>query len=102
MEEVSEFPAGPLFIRGDCNTDGAVDIADSIFELNVLFGGQGPEACSEACDANDDEAFDIADAIYVLTFLFSMGSPPPLPFPDCGVEPVPAGILGCTNFPPCP
>ena len=38
---------------------------------------------------------------YVLTFLFSAGTPPPAPYPNCGLDPT-ADQLGCNSFPPCP
>ena len=72
------------FIRGDCNDDGAVDIADGIFTLNAIFQG-GPEGvCGLACDANDDGMIDSSDAIYAFNYQFLDGPPPPAPFPDCG------------------
>ncbi len=78
------------FVRGDANSDGAVDIGDAIFVLGFLFSqGQAP-GCLDAADANDDGAVDIGDAIYTLGFLFSQGNPPPPPFPDAGVDPTSA------------
>jgi hypothetical protein len=59
------------FKRGDANNDGAVDIADVVYILAVLFpDGQPPPVFSwDAMDANDDGFVNIADpttlAIYV-------------------------------------
>lgn len=91
-----------MFIRTDCNADGAANIADAVRLLTSLFGGGGPVPCDDACDCNDDETKNIADAVCILNTLF--GSPPSAvlpPFPGCG--PDPAGTaLDCASFPPCP
>jgi hypothetical protein len=91
------------FTRGDCNGDGSVDVADPIATLAHLFGGV-PSLCPEACEVNGDSALDMADPIAALGYLFgSAPSPPlPLPFPDCGADPDPAGSLGCAAAPGCP
>lgn len=88
------------FIRCDCNRDGAPDIADAIFMLNLLFFG-GTPTCYDACDSNDDGGFDIGDPIHCLTTLFAGGPPPPAPFPNCGTDPT-ADSLDCDSFAACP
>ncbi|MFN0058990.1 MAG: hypothetical protein ACKVX7_11080 [Planctomycetota bacterium] len=100
------FDAAPLFVpaqqfvRGDCNADGAMNIADAVTILDVLFVS-GSADCANACDGNDDELFNIADAIFLLNNLFGSGASPAPPFPDCGVDPT-AGSLACDTFSPCP
>ena len=79
-----------LFIRGDGNEDGSFNVADIVFGLNALFvpGGVTP-SCIESCDLNDDGGFNIADMVYGLNSLFIPGSAaPPLPYPDCGQDPI--------------
>ncbi len=89
------------FVRGDCNADAAINIADAVFVLNQLFGTPPPiRTCDDSCDSNGDRMKNIADAIYLLNFLFSMGPPPPPPWPDCGADDNP-NSLGCAEFPPC-
>ncbi len=85
--------AGGAFVRGDGNGDGAIDIADPIFNLDYLFSG-GSSFCADSQDTNDDGAIDIADPIYNLAFLFSSGPPPPAPYPGAGSDPTADG-LGC-------
>ncbi len=92
--------AGP-FLRGDCNGDGNINIADPIFLINELFA-EGPQpACDDACDGNDDGNLNTADAIYGLNYLFAEGPAPPLPFPDCGSDPT-EDAVGCESFAACP
>ncbi|MEE8143001.1 MAG: hypothetical protein V3T77_07870 [Planctomycetota bacterium] len=94
-------PVQPDFVRGDCNVSGTVDIADSVFILNQLFGSPPPSrVCDDACDTNGDHMKNIADAVYLLNFLFVMGTPPPPPWPDCGRNEDPLAI-GCEVFPSC-
>jgi hypothetical protein len=105
-------PPPPLFLRGDCNTDGTLDIADAIELLGYLFlGCHRCPACLAACDMNGDAcepgtrpelALGIADPIYLLSYLFLGGPGPPAPFPYCGTNPCSRdepGRLGCEEYP---
>lgn len=90
------------FQRADSNGDGALNIADPIALLDLLFsGGAGAVNCDDALDGNDDGNRDIADAVFVLAFLFSGGPTPPAPFGVCGVDPT-TDALGCVSHPVCP
>jgi hypothetical protein len=80
-----------LFVRGDVNTDGALDIADAIYSLDALFLGV-VAPCEDATDCNDDGLLNIADPITLLGYLFSGAPAPPPPFPDCGVDPTAAAL----------
>ncbi|MBI4602595.1 MAG: PKD domain-containing protein [Planctomycetes bacterium] len=82
------------FLRGDCNSDGALGLSDAIFELAYLFLGGEEPSCHEACDANGDGAVGISDAIYALSFLFLGGPSLPPPFPSCGTGSL---SLGCVQ-----
>ena len=74
------------YLRGDCNDDAIVNIADGIWILNELFLAGPPNDCEAACDANDDSVFDQTDAIYIFNYQSFEGPPPPTPFPDCGFD----------------
>lgn len=88
------------FIRGDCNTDGVLDIADAITMIMRLFRAT-TTSCNEACDADSSGAADISDVVLVLDGLFGERDLPTLPFPECGLAPT-WSDLGCDDFPPCP
>ncbi len=89
------------FLRGDCNADGAFNIADAVYVLGNLFSG-GPEGpCLDSCDSNDDGGINIADAIASLGSLFSGTGPLPPPFVDCGNDPTVDG-LECATYDSCP
>ncbi|MCA8963139.1 MAG: hypothetical protein KDC38_21595, partial [Planctomycetes bacterium] len=96
-----ECSTAPQFRRGDCNTDGGMDISDAIFLLSELFSGGPSGSCADSCDANDDGGKDIGDAIYILATLFSGGPNPPAPFGACGEDPTADG-LDCASYPSCP
>ena len=83
------------FLRGDCDADGSLTIADAVGMLGQLFDG-GPLMfpCEDACDVNDDAGLNIADPVRILSYLFSGGLAPPAPFPDCGTDPS-VDPLGC-------
>ncbi|MFN0059041.1 MAG: galactose oxidase-like domain-containing protein [Planctomycetota bacterium] len=88
-------------VRGDCNDDSFINIADPVLALDLLFGTGSAPTCLDACDANDDGAFNIADPIFSLVHLFESGSAPPAPFPACGADPTADG-LDCVGFAACP
>ncbi len=91
-------PGGPLFVRGDANADGSLNISDGSYILNALFAG-GPEStCADSADANSDGGVNIADGVYVLNALFGGGAAPGRPFPDCGTAEL---RLGCESFAAC-
>ena len=77
----------PIFIRGDANDDGKLDLADAIWIINDLFH-EGPSGvCPDASDGNDDEHLDASDAIYLIDYLFRGQMSPSNPFPSCGFDP---------------
>ena len=92
-------PIATVFLRGDCNDDGSLDISDPINTLEMLFLGTFEITCDDACDSNDDGAVDIADVITTLGALF-LGNAviPPPGFVECGMDPTPDEI-GCETPP---
>lgn len=92
------------FIRGDCNQDGIVDVADAVNIWAIRFNG-APQPCIAACEADGDSNFNgLVDGLYLAFHLFDGGPPPAPPFPDCGPDPGPAP-LPCGTFdcsPPTP
>ncbi len=96
---------GTLFVRGDTNTDGMVDIADAINVFTLLFPPVGvPLQCADTADANDDGLLDIADAVTILSTLFPVGGTPPIaaPYPSCGLDPTLGDAFDCASYPFCP
>jgi hypothetical protein len=79
-------PPDTPFVRGNCNGDDRVDIADGIWILNEMFQGGPAGTCVEACDANSDDMTDTADAIFVISYRLLSGPMPTAPFPECGIE----------------
>ncbi|MBI4586831.1 MAG: hypothetical protein HY717_22690 [Planctomycetes bacterium] len=85
-------PAGaPLFIRGDSNGDGEVDMSDALVTLGYLFLGKSAIQCLEAANANGGSEVNIADPIYTLQWKFLGAPPPPAPFPSCGFAEIAVG-----------
>ena len=82
----TEASADVDFRRGDSNSDGVIDISDSIATLQWLFicGDDCDLVCRDAADFNDDGAIDISDAIATLDFLFKGGAMPAAPYEEAG------------------
>jgi hypothetical protein len=99
-----EGPAGPRFLRGDCDGNGEVagEVTDAVFLLNYNFLGGAEPPCLMACDVNGDgdATGQVSDAVYLLSFNFLGGPSPPDPFPECGEGE--ASELGCESPPSCP
>ncbi len=89
-----------LFVRGDANADGGMDIGDAVWVLGYLFSGAGDPECRKALDSDDSGQVDIGDAIYLLAYLFAAGSPPAAPFAECAADPT-EDSLTCLRFSPC-
>ena len=71
------------FIRGDCNGDGFVTIADAVFAAIFRFHGAPEPDCRTACDFNNTNNITLVDVLYPLNFFYIPGSPPlPGPYPD--------------------
>ena len=84
----------PTFLRGDANSDGAVDIADAVTLLNYLFVGGTAITCRDAGDADDDGLLNVTDVITILNHLFLGAGSLPSPALEPGVDPT-ADELDC-------
>ena len=92
----------PVFLRGDGNRNGSVDLSDRLFERGALFQGTAEILCDKAADTNDDEVVDLTDPILLMRFLFLGGVEIPAPGPvNCGEDPT-TGVLGCEDYTVCP
>jgi hypothetical protein len=90
-----------LFIRGNANGDGVVDVSDAVRVLRFLFGGPaGALGCVKSADADDSGAVNITDALRLLNALFLGGPAPPAPYPACGFD-LTADGLDCEVPPGC-
>ncbi len=91
------FAASPPFVRGDANSNGAVDIVDALFIVQFLFTGGSTPECGDAADTNDDGGLDLTDPIYLLLYQYSGGTPPFAPFPSCGNDAT-GDLIDCPTF----
>jgi DNA-binding beta-propeller fold protein YncE len=96
LSEGYHYEKGSLFVRGDANLDGVIDISDAVGVLAYLFLGGAPPPCADAFDADDDGNLSITDPIFLLNFLFQGGASIPPPFPEPGLDAT-ADRLGCTG-----
>ena len=93
------------FVRGDANSDGAVNLTDGVIPLLFLFSGGAAPACMDAADTNDTGAVEITDAIIIFSWLFTGGVAPAAPSPlspgytaaECGPDATEDG-LGCDTM----
>ncbi|MFN0060375.1 MAG: PQQ-dependent sugar dehydrogenase [Planctomycetota bacterium] len=89
------------FVRGNCNGQGATDIADAVYLLAYLFSSGPLPSCLDACDVDDNGNFNIADAIGLLYAIFQGGPPLAPPWPSCGSDST-VDAAGCSEFDLCP
>lgn len=91
---LSEIFSHAIFLRGDSNTDGEVDVSDAVYSLGYLFLNGPAPRCLDAADANDDGSLDLTDPVVGLVGVFTRISAIPLPFPQAGEDPS-ADALDC-------
>jgi len=93
----SNVPVGgsEIFVRGDVDHGGRINITDAINTVLFAFDGKAIP-CHDAADANDDGIVDQSDVVFTLFYLFVPESslPFPAPFPSPGEDPTDDG-LGC-------
>jgi hypothetical protein len=65
---------------GDCNWDGAVNVADAVYLINYLFLRGSPPYPLCIGDVYRDGQANIADVVYLINYLFIEGDPPG---PEC-------------------
>lgn len=85
-----------LFLRGDSDRSGALEITDAIYVLSFLFLGGGAPSCFDAADANDDGTVNISDASTILGSLFLGTGSLPEPSKEAGPDPTP-DALDCSG-----
>lgn len=100
-------PEHALFVRGDANDDGLVNVADIVFDLIYLFANGPTPDCEDAADFDDDGLITITDPVFMTYYVFLGGLAPPSPYPACGLEPVPDDdgfdcFLPTASCPDCP
>ena len=83
-----------LFLRGDLDGNGTIEINDarSVFTL-VETGGR--IECMESADVDGNGIIDREDGIRLMNFVMSGHPPPAAPWPDCGPTLQPGDSLGC-------
>lgn len=87
-----------LFIRGDGNRDGRVNLADAALTILYLFRGDVTSPpCEDAADVDNSGRIELSDPIRLLVYLFLDGPPPAPPFPYPGQDIYgEEDLLGCS------
>lgn len=82
-----------VFVRGDADLSGRLDVTDVILTLLYMDGRSAP-VCLDALDTDDNGAIEVNDAVVSLRHQF-LGEPAPAaPYPDPGRDPT-DDKLGC-------
>ena len=101
--DLPDSPRQTVFVRGDANADGVVQITDAVAILEHLFvEGSATPPCRDSANANGLGSIDLTDGVFVLLHLFSGGPPPPAPYPACGTPSETIESLGCISYAACP
>lgn len=95
--------SAPLFVRGDVNADGALDLADVSVLAAWLFGVGPGVACEDVGDIDDSgQLAPLVDLFYLVAYLFQGGPVLPPPFLACGSDPTPDALMCEASTPSCP
>jgi len=89
-----------LFVRGDTNNSGLIDLSDPVYLIGTLFNGGPVPVCYDAADFNDDGFMDVSDVVAGIDFVFNGGAAPQPPYPTCGTDPT-SDLLDCGTYDHC-
>lgn len=89
-----------VFLRGDTDASGEVNISDPIESLCYQFATCDPPICMDAADCDDSGEINISDPIYSLAYQFGSGPAFPAPYPSLGPDPTTQDPLECGEYPP--
>jgi len=103
-----DFDSPDVFVRGDVDSSGAINLSDGVNLLLFLFQQGTPPACADAADVDDSGTPTLTDAVVIFQWLFQQGAPPPEPSPsdgnypasDCGADPPDLDALDCSVLSP--
>ena len=74
------YPETAGLVRGDCNGDAVITLADAICMMQYLFGsGPVPIPVHDVGDANCDTDVDIIDIVYIVNHVLRGGPKPKCP-----------------------
>jgi hypothetical protein len=91
---------GVRFTRGDCTSDGVVNISDAICVVNHVLGRGDLGECEKSADVDDNGVVAVTDAVLLLGLLFVAGPRPDGNAFDCGHDPTVDGLT-CTGAHEC-
>ncbi len=90
-----------VFLRGDANSDGIIDISDPIYSLRHSFLNKPAPECMKTADYDDNGVIEVIDAVQSLDYYFlGDNSGPSQPFPNCGYDPSDDGLT-CESYSAC-
>jgi hypothetical protein len=68
-----------VYVCGDANDDGEINVADAVFIINYVFNdGPAPDPLT-AGDANGDLEVNVADGVFLINYVFNEGPAPGCP-----------------------
>ena len=91
---VAKLKSRRLFIRGDLDGNGMVDVNDAK-AIFALVENQLGSVCMESADVDGNGMIERQDGVSLMNFLMTGQNPPVSPWPVCGPTPKSASPLGC-------
>ncbi len=91
---VAKLKSRRLFIRGDLDGNGMVDVNDAQ-AIFTLVENKLRIACMESADVDGNGIIGRQDGVRLMNFLMTGQNPPAPPWPVCGPTPKTASPLGC-------
>ena len=89
---------GELFLRGDVDDNGFVNLTDAVSLLLYLFQQGREPGCLDSTDIDDNGFLNLTDGVSLLNHLFRAGpAPQPPGFLECGVDPTEDNLGDCTS-----
>jgi hypothetical protein len=71
--------ADSIYIPGDANADGLVNVGDCTYTINFIFREGPPPMPYISGDSNCDTIVNVGDVVYTINYIFREGPPPGCP-----------------------
>jgi uncharacterized protein (TIGR02145 family) len=80
LSTVAATAVAELYVCGDADGDGTVNVSDAVFLISYVFGGGPPPTPLLVGDCDGNEIVNVSDVVYLIAYIFGGGPEPICPY----------------------